>query len=139
MHKSENSLGYMLNIAAALNKNALYSVLAPYEITPEQFTLLTKLDVDGEGKTQRQLSQESYKDEANIARILKKLELKEYAKKVSDNKDKRNNLVFITPKGQKLIEMLHPLVNDYRKRMFKNLSEQEILTMETILKKIIKN
>lgn len=37
MHKFDNSLGYMLNIAAAINKNALYSVLAPYEVTPEQY------------------------------------------------------------------------------------------------------
>lgn len=139
MHKLDNSLGYLLNIAAAINKNALYSVLAPFEITPEQFTLLTKLDADGEGKTQRQLAQESYKDEANITRILKKLELKDYAKKVADVKDKRNNLVLITLKGQDLIEKLYPLITDYRKKMFANLSDEEVSNMKIMLKKIIEN
>ncbi|MDR3594214.1 MarR family transcriptional regulator [Clostridium sp.] len=139
MYELEDSLGYLLNIAAGISKNALYSVLSPYEITPEQFILLTKLNIGGDGKTQRQLAAESYKDEANITRILKKLELKGYAHKVSDIKDKRNNLVFITKEGHSLIETLRPLIIDYRKQMFKNLSEEEILTVEIILKKIIEN
>ncbi|WP_172408198.1 MarR family transcriptional regulator [Desulfosporosinus sp. FKA] len=134
-----DSLGYLLNIAAGINKNTLYSVLSPYEITPEQFILLTRLNVEEEGKTQKQLATETFKDEANVTRILKKLELKGYVNKVSDSKDKRNNLVFITTKGHNLIEKLWPLVGNYRERMFQNLSEEEILTLEILLKKIIGN
>lgn len=138
MNKFDNSLGYLLGIAAAINKNELYSVLAPYDITPEQFTLLTKLDIDqSKGKTQRQLAHESYKDEANITRILKKLELKGYVQKIVDSKDKRNNFVFLTEEGQALLNLLQPLIIDYRKRMLKNLSEEEILTMKKMLKRII--
>lgn len=138
MNKFDNSLGYLLGIAAAINKNELYSVLAPYDITPEQFTLLTKLDIDlSKGKTQRQLAHESYKDEANITRILKKLELKGYVQKIVDSKDKRNNFVFLTEEGQTLLNLLQPLIIDYRKRMLKNLSEEEILTMKKMLKRII--
>ncbi|WP_459477810.1 MarR family winged helix-turn-helix transcriptional regulator [Clostridium saccharoperbutylacetonicum] len=140
MNKFDNSLGYLLGIAAAINKNELYSVLAPYDITPEQFTLLTKLDIDpSKGKTQRQLAHESYKDEANITRILKKLELKGYVQKIVDSKDKRNNFVFLTEEGQALLNLLQPLIIDYRKRMLKNLSEEEILTMKKMLKRIIED
>ncbi|URZ16588.1 MarR family winged helix-turn-helix transcriptional regulator [Clostridium felsineum] len=139
MNDFDNSLGYLLNIAAAINKNALFSVLAPYEITPEQFTLLTKIYTSSNGKTQRQLANETYKDEANTTRILKKLELKGYVEKLPGTKDKRNNFVFITEKGMELIKILKPLVTDYRKSILKNLSEEEIKNMKAILKKLIEN
>ncbi|AFM39929.1 transcriptional regulator [Desulfosporosinus acidiphilus SJ4] len=134
-----DSLGYLLNIAAGINKSTLYSVLLPYEITPEQFILLTRLNLEEDGKNQKQLATETFKDEANVARILKKLELKGYVRKISDSKDKRNNLIFITTKGHSLVGKLWPLVGSYRERMFQNLSEEEVVILKILLKKIIEN
>ncbi len=134
-YKLDNAVGYLINVVAGKFKNKIYQVLAAYDITPEQWIVLTRL-WEGDGKTQRQLAEETFKDEPNIARILSKMECKGYIERVSDVKDRRITLVFITPKGVQLSEQMLPLVIEYQKRMVENLSADEISALKIILRKI---
>lgn len=134
-YKLDNAVGYLINVVAAKFKNKIYQVLSSYEITPEQWIVLTRL-WEGDGKTQRQLAEETFKDEPNIARILSKMECKGYIERVSDVQDKRITLVFITQRGIQLSEQMLPLVSEYQKRMVENLSAEEISTLKIILRKI---
>lgn len=134
-YKLDNALGFLINVAAAKFKNKISQVLSSSDITSEQWLVLTRL-WEGDGKTQRQLAEETFKDEPNIARILSKMECKGYIARGSDDKDRRITLVFITQKGIQLSKQTLPLVNEYQKRMVDNLSADEISTLKSILKKI---
>ena len=134
-YKLDNAVGYLINVVAGKFKNKIYQVLSSYDITPEQWIVLTRL-WEGDGKTQRQLAEETFKDEPNIARILSKMECKGYIERGSDVKDKRITLVFITQQGIQLSEQMLPLVSEYQKRMVENLSAEEISTLKIILRKI---
>jgi DNA-binding MarR family transcriptional regulator len=134
-YKLDNAVGYLINVVAGKFKNKIYQVLSSYDITPEQWIVLTRL-WEGDGKTQRQLAEETFKDEPNIARILSKMECKGYIERASDGKDRRITIVSITPKGVQLSEQMLPLVIEYQKRMIENLSADEISTLKIILRKI---
>ena len=134
-YKFDNGVGYLIIVAAGKVKNKFYQVLSSYDITPEQWIILTRLR-ESDGKTQKQLAQETFKDEPNIARILRKMEAKGYIERGADDKDKRITLVFITQRGIQLFEQLIPLVSEHQKRTVKNLSADEISTLKTLLGKI---
>ena len=129
-----DAVGYLINLVAGKFKNKIYQVLTPYDITPEQWLILTRL-WQGDGKTQRQLAEETCKDEPNIARILSKIECKGYIERRPDAVDRRRTFVFITDRGIQLSEQLFPLVKAYQIRMLENLSADEILTLKILLRK----
>jgi DNA-binding MarR family transcriptional regulator len=134
-YKLDNAVGYLINVTAGKFKNKIYQVLSSYDITPEQWIVLTRL-WEGDGKTQRQLAEETFKDQPNIARILRKMEYKGYIERGHDDKDRRITLVFITQKGIQLSKQLLPLVSEYQQQMLENLSADEISTLKALLRKI---
>lgn len=135
-YRLNDAIGYLISVVYGNFRNEIYHLLAPYEITPGQWVVLTRL-VDGDGKTQKQLADETLKDEPNIGRILKHLERKGYIYRSQDAKDKRMTIVLITEKGRQFSEQLLPLVIDYPKRLLQGLSEDEILTLKSILEKLV--
>ncbi|MBP2651329.1 MAG: transcriptional regulator [Firmicutes bacterium] len=137
-YKLNDALGYLVNIVAGRYKNEIYSVLAPYDLTPEQWIVLNRL-WEGDGKTQRELAIETFKDEPNIARILQKLECKAYVHRCADCKDRRIMLVYITETGKCVAEAALPVIFDYQKRMTKRLSDSEVLLLKGLLKKLMGN
>jgi DNA-binding MarR family transcriptional regulator len=133
-----DSLGYLLNIVRSKFKYEIYHILSPYGITPDQWTVLTQLS-ENDGKTQTQLADETFKDDPNIARILRKLENKGYILRSQDVKDKRIMIVFLSQQGKQLTEQLMPLMLDYQKKMEQHLSIAEILALKALLKKLRDN
>lgn len=133
--KFDNGVGYSIIVIAGKLKNKFYQLLSAYNITPEQWIILTRLR-DKDGKTQKQLALETFKDEANIARILRKMEDKGYLERRSNDKDKRISLVYITQEGVQLFDQLIPLVNKHQEGTVKKLSKDEISTLINLLEKL---
>ena len=71
----DNSLGFILNKTALLSKAHFNNYLKEYDISPEQWSLVFRV-VERSGLTQKELSDSTYKDQANITRSIDRLEQK---------------------------------------------------------------
>jgi DNA-binding MarR family transcriptional regulator len=130
------SLGYLVTIIENGQRNSIHEALLPYNLTTEQYTVLRPL-MDGQTKNQKQLAAATQKDEANIARILRRLETSDRIKRVTDPNDKRSKKVRLT---QETDETMQHIVVDVMKCMddyFSVLSEAEQLIMNRLMTKVI--
>lgn len=71
-------------------------------LTKEQWTILGVLWLD-DGCTQQTLADRTYKDKPGITRLIDNLEKENLVERRPHAKDRRLNLIFLTPKG-KIIE-----------------------------------
>lgn len=92
-----------------------------------------------EGITQKELAERLHKDQTNVARMLFKLEKKEFIYRVVHETDRRSLRVYLTPKGRESKdEILSPSIEAY-KNTIKGLSEEEVETFRRILSVMYNN
>ena len=96
-------LGRMIYFMAQDIRNLAEKVLAPHELTLEQFQTLKMLG-QNTGLTQRQLGLETNKNPANMTRILDRLAMKSLITRQGDPNDRRAYLVFLTDQGRALLK-----------------------------------
>ena len=92
-----------------------------------------------EGICQHRLCEEYNLDKSGVGRILKKLEDKNLVTRKSDPEDKRKKLIYLTDKAKNMKEDFKKLLKEIEEQMRQGLTEQEIETVNTILKKIYNN
>ena len=100
---TEESLGRQIYITSQELRNFAERVLKPFDLTLEQFHLLKNMTPDA-GLTQRELCETAAKTPANLSRMLDRMESKLLVVRREDPADRRASLVFLTNKGQDLIE-----------------------------------
>lgn len=131
--KHITSLSYLLS--KQLNK----SLEEHYtEITSDQFRLMTNL-WRRDGISQQKLAIYIGRDRANIARMVSILEKNGFVTRISDEKDKRINLIFLTKKGKELEHSAWKSVQDSLSKMTINFTEDEITQFEQLLIKAANN
>ena len=118
---NEQPLGRMIYFLAQDIRNLAEKVLAPYELTLEQFQTLKALS-PAAGLTQRQLGMEINKNPANMTRILDRLEAKELTLRRQDPADRRAYLVFLTDKGKVLMDEVIEIFNDFSNQVHQGLT-----------------
>lgn len=109
-----------------------------FEITPEQYLILDLIIENGE-LYQRQISEITLKDRANVARIIKILLEKELIERISEAKGRRVYKIVITEKGRILRDKIFPTVIEIRKNIAKGIPEEELIITLNTLKKIYEN
>jgi DNA-binding MarR family transcriptional regulator len=92
-----------------------------------------------EGICQHRLCEEYNLDKSGVGRILKKLEDKNLVTRKSDPEDKRKKLIYLTDKAKDMKDDFKKLLKEIEKQMRQGLTEKEIETVNTILKKIYNN
>ena len=107
-------------------------------ITPEQWIILMFLSF-GDGITQRELANLTFKDRPSITRLLDNLEKHSFIARLADKTDKRNNLIFITKIGTAINQKAREIALKTMKIALEGISEEEVKFGERILKKIFKN
>ncbi|EZH76008.1 hypothetical protein ATO12_04255 [Aquimarina atlantica] len=108
------------------------------DITVDQALILIILN-DNSSLTQMQIGDLVFKDYASITRILNLMEKKGYINKGINNKDKRRSLLEITTKGKETLTILSPTIQLNRNTALKNITEDELNQLYTILNKITNN
>ena len=134
----DDSLGFIINKTAAKMKNYLHQSLKEYDITPEQWGILGRL-WEQDGVSQKELSDKSCKDQANITRILDKLEEKGLITRQANPGDRRAFLIFLTEEGRKLKERVVPLVLKTLEKAQRDIGEEEIEHLKALLNKVYSN
>jgi DNA-binding MarR family transcriptional regulator len=92
-----------------------------------------------EGICQHRLCEEYNLDKSGVGRILKKLEDKNLVTRKSDPEDKRKKLIYLTDKAKDMKDDFKKLLKEIEEQMRQGLTEKEIETVNTILKKIYNN
>lgn len=115
----------------AFQKNGL-------DITKEQMIVLMKLHQE-DGINQNKLAALTYRDKSSLARLLIKMETKNYIIRKQNKEDKRINEVFLTENGKELFRRTRPVVKNIIDIMEQGISASEKNIMIKVLKKIQHN
>lgn len=140
MEKSprEKSIGAQMAIALQLmkRKNHQAIVNSGYKITMEQLVILEILVIKGD-MNMTELSKTVWKQNANITRIVDKLEKRQLVVRKAVEGDRRAYLVSITDEGKHLFKNVIPIVVKVYKDFTSGISkEEEVITLR-VLNKII--
>ncbi|MGB5821714.1 MAG: MarR family transcriptional regulator [Saonia sp.] len=105
------------------------------DLTKEQMIVLKKLH-EQDGLNQNELASLTYRDKSSLARLLSKMESKNYIKRLQSKEDKRNNEVFLTEIGKKIFIRTRPIIKRVMDTMEQNISEKEKSFIIQLLKKV---
>lgn len=134
----DNSLGFILNKTALLSKAHFNNYLKEYDISPEQWSLVFRV-VERSGLTQKELSDSTYKDQANITRSIDRLEQKGFLKRIENPNDRRSFQLIPTQDAIALVERIIPLSQAFNAQLTQGFSEEETKMLIALLNKVHHN
>ncbi|MEQ6124036.1 MarR family transcriptional regulator [Pseudotenacibaculum sp. MALMAid0570] len=136
----DQSAGYLINMSALLLKRELNTAIKnnKIDITPEQWAILNRLK-ENSGLTQKEVAKLTFKDNANITRIVDKLEAKGLAVRKADSDDRRAWKISITKKGIEIRDLVEPLAIEVLKKATNGLSDNDVQEFNNTSKKILEN
>ncbi len=109
-----------------------------FPVTPEQFLILSLL-VENKELYQRQISEITLKDRANVSRIINILENKGYVKRTDDSNGRKIHKITVTEKGKELADFITPTTMELRKIITKDIKTDELEFFLEIMDKIYRN
>lgn len=113
-------------------------LLNPYDLTAEQFHLLKNIS-SNKALSQNQLCEIVQKSAANVTRILDRLEKKGFIKREKNPADRRSIHLFLTIRGNELVDEVSSLFEAFSKLLTEGISDQEQALLAQILHKIQDN
>ncbi|MFN8261233.1 MAG: MarR family transcriptional regulator [Chitinophagales bacterium] len=108
------------------------------DITVDQWVVLLEL-YQHNTQSQVDLCEHCAKDAPTITRIIELLVKKELISREECKEDRRKFNVSLSKKGKALIQKLLPVVVEFRKKGWNNLTEKDIQHIERITKRIKEN
>ncbi len=109
-----------------------------YKITTDQW-LIIKSILENPNITQQEIAKNVFKDNASVTRIIELMVKSNYITKEENSSDRRKSHLKVTDKGESIIENVNDLVIENRKIALKGITQEELNTTFTTLKKIIAN
>ncbi len=107
-----------------------------YNLTPDQYIILSLLLDNEEIKYQRQIAEIIFKDRANVSRIIDILKEKGFIEKIPDSNGRKIYKLIVTEKGKEAREEILPIEKEIRKMITKNISDEELNVMFHTLEKM---
>lgn len=109
----ENSIGAWLGRTVKMTDYFLQEAFQSrnIDVNKEQMIVLKKLH-DRDGINQNELASLTYRDKSSMARLLSKMESKNYVIRRQCATDKRSNKVFLTVQGRDVFKELIPVVKN---------------------------
>lgn len=108
------------------------------DITTEQWVLLDRL-AEGDGISQTDLANDSFKNAPTVSRIITLLAKKKLIKKKQSSDDRRQYLIFLSEEGRALHERVLPAVLALRTQGWQGLSEEDYEDFVKIMDQIGEN
>ena len=110
-----------------------------FEITPEQYLVLSIIMDSGGELYQRQISEILYKDRPNVTRIINILEEKGLVKRVEDVNTRKVYKIAVTRDGIDMRKKIQPTMWDLRAIATQGISEEDLEKTLKILEQMLKN
>lgn len=111
---------------------------ANLDLTKEQMVILKKLHEE-DGLNQNELALLTYRDKSSLARLLNKMESKNYVLRTQSTHDKRINEVFLTKMGRQVFRQSRPIIQGIIDKMEYGISEKAKEQIIDTLKKVREN
>ena len=108
------------------------------DLSKEQMIVLKKLH-ENDGLIQNELAFLTLRDKSSLARLLAKMERKNYISREQDDFDRRVNRVFFTEAGRIAFNRTRPIIVGLTEIMEKNITEEEIFQLINTLQRIQHN
>ncbi len=99
MNEKIENLGDNIGNLYRVWQKTLSKKLAPYNLTPEQSSILTDLFISP-GLSQNEIAIKRGKEHSTIVRLLQRMEKKGLIKRKKETKDNRIHKIYITEKGR---------------------------------------
>ena len=133
----ENSIGPWLGKTSKIADYYLHELLIEQglDLSKEQMITLKKLH-DEDGLNQNELAFLTFRDKSSLARLLSKMEKKNYIKRKQSIEDKRINQVFLTTEGRVIFKQSKQVIRKFITIMEQNITEEEKKQIIGILKKV---
>ena len=136
----ENSIGPWLGKTSKIVDYYLHEMLLDQglDLSKEQMITLKKLH-DEDGLNQNELAFLTFRDKSSLARLLLKMEKKNFIKRKQSTEDKRINQVFLTDEGRAIFKQSKQVIRKFITTMEQNITEEEKKQIIRILKKVQSN
>ena len=108
------------------------------EITPEQWAILLSL-WEKDGITQQDLCNATFKDKPSMTRLIDNMEKQHLVVRISDKRDKRTNLVYLTKTGRELESQSFKIAITTLHEASQGISVEELKIGQEVLRKIFTN
>lgn len=132
---SENYSTTLIRAIYVRNFGVLKEVLRHFEITPVQWRVLANLQ-ELDGQNINALAERSYTDRANLSRAVAVLEKANLVKRVRENTDQRNVLVYLTKQGHEKFKQACPAVRKLDREFTKDFSPEEFAKLMEFLHRL---
>jgi len=131
----QESFGFHFNMIFFNIKKLMETRLKSYNLTYLQFSILINL-YKNNLTTQKEILQYTNGDEASITRLIDRLELKGYLKRVTCTDDKRKKKIILTKNGILLTKKAIQCAIEVNQELIKDLDENESNELLRFLKKV---
>ncbi len=113
--------------------------MAKLDLTFEMLQVLSYLS-DHEGINQQEIANATVKDKASLTYLIDNLTSRGLVYRQEDEQDRRNKLIFLTPKARELLEVtLIPYVDEMYSSSIRGVEPAELKTVIDVMKKITWN
>lgn len=89
------------------------------------------------GTTQDAIVSHMYIDKCTVARRTKRLEELGYISRETGKEDRRENNLYVTESGEKLVPVIREILRDWAKSVTRDLSDEERILLITLLDRLI--
>ena len=89
------------------------------------------------GTTQDAIVSHMYIDKCTVARRTKRLEELGYISRETGKEDRRENNLYVTETGEKLVPVIRKILHDWAKSVTRDLSDEERILLITLLDRLI--
>ncbi len=134
MTDSSNSTGYLLQqVATALTRHSDQVLQDRLNISYSQLKIMLVLQ-ESSGLRQKDIASSLGQTEASVSRQLKLMSDERLVKIALNSNNKREHIVVVTKKGDRLTSKAMIILNNYHLPMFRQLSQEQALSLQDSLK-----
>lgn len=137
-HRHREFIGYQVYSTQRSLARSLEQCLAPFSITTGQYNALNQLEEHG-AMTQKSLAELLKKEQATVARSLERLVQRGLVTRTPDPKDRRANIVEVTPEASQLLSEIEPVVAQRQMQVAEGISEEALDVFFDVLAQIERN
>lgn len=137
-HRHREFIGYQVYTTQRALARSLDATLASFGLTSGQWNALNQLDEHG-SMTQKELADRLDKEPATITRRLDRMAKKGLIERSPDPRDRRANIISITPEAESLLSEVEPAVIARAEQISEGISDEDLHVFIDVLSKVKDN
>ncbi len=133
-----NLTGFLVHRTDVKMTNYFIKKLRPYEITPDQWGIISVLDTE-RAVNQKQLAEAIDRDQTTVVRMIHSLERKNMIKKVANLEDKRSHHLYLSARGAHIKKELLHIVQEAHDYVTRGFTVEEVEQLQSFLNRLYHN